>query len=242
MAEQVLQHEEPAAQPLQLKPATSEKIKSLLAVLDLSKEEQERWVFKNLPEYRDGDLSLSAFAFSLWKPLRDQIRIMKPPPIGKVKKSLERWSKTEKGLPISYRFRDAQNALLWECWSKQLLTTEEAERISLLMWLITDPVVEQAHPGITEFENWAWNQGLRGRDFVYYETLIECTKSKKRWMKLVRAAWAKLKAEKDLEAEKPAGTGQKEIVEVKPGAFGITVNIKEIAKRIWKCVCSRSKD
>ncbi|GAH23981.1 unnamed protein product, partial [marine sediment metagenome] len=41
---------------------------------------------------------------------------------------------------------------------------------------------------------------------------------------------------------KPAGTGQKEIVEVKPGAFGITVNIKEIAKRIWKCVCSRSKD
>ncbi len=42
--------------------------------------------------------------------------------------------------------------------------------------------------------------------------------------------------------QKPAGTGQKEIVEVKPGVFGITVNIKEIAKRIWKCVCSRSKD
>ena len=46
----------------------------------------------------------------------------------------------------------------------------------------------------------------------------------------------------DMSPEKPAGTGQKEIVEVKPGAFGITVNIKEIAKRIWKCVCSRSKD
>lgn len=41
---------------------------------------------------------------------------------------------------------------------------------------------------------------------------------------------------------KPAKTGQKEIVELKPGAFGITVNIKEIAKRIWKCVCSCSKD
>ncbi len=38
----------------------------------------------------------------------------------------------------------------------------------------------------------------------------------------------------------PTGAGQKEIVEVKPGAFGITVNIKEIAKRICKCVCSRS--
>jgi hypothetical protein len=44
------------------------------------------------------------------------------------------------------------------------------------------------------------------------------------------------------ETEKPAKTDQKEIVEVKPGVFGITVNIKEIAKRIWKCVCSRSKD
>jgi len=43
-------------------------------------------------------------------------------------------------------------------------------------------------------------------------------------------------------AKQPAETEQKEIVEVKPSAFGITVNIKEIAKHIWKCVCSRSKD
>jgi len=41
---------------------------------------------------------------------------------------------------------------------------------------------------------------------------------------------------------KPAGTGQKEIVEVKPGVLGITVNIKELARRFWKWVCSRSKD
>ena len=40
----------------------------------------------------------------------------------------------------------------------------------------------------------------------------------------------------------PAEKEQKEIVEVKPGALGITVNIKEIAKRIWKRVCSLRKD
>lgn len=40
----------------------------------------------------------------------------------------------------------------------------------------------------------------------------------------------------------PAKTEQEEIVEVKPGVFGITVNIKEIVKRIWKRVCSRSKN
>ena len=41
---------------------------------------------------------------------------------------------------------------------------------------------------------------------------------------------------------KPAGTGQREIVEVKPGVCGITVDIKELARRFWKWVCSRSKD
>ena len=42
--------------------------------------------------------------------------------------------------------------------------------------------------------------------------------------------------------QKPAGTGQKEIVEVKPSVFGITVDIKELARRFWKWVCSRNKD
>ena len=37
------------------------------------------------------------------------------------------------------------------------------------------------------------------------------------------------------------GTGTNEIFEAKPGVAGFTVNIKEIAKRIWKWVCSRCK-
>jgi len=46
----------------------------------------------------------------------------------------------------------------------------------------------------------------------------------------------------DIAIKKPAGTEQKEIFEIKPGAYGINVNIKEIARRIWNRVCSRSKD
>jgi len=45
-----------------------------------------------------------------------------------------------------------------------------------------------------------------------------------------------------IKAHKPAETKQKEIVEVKPGVFGITVDIKEIARRLWRWFCSRSKD
>ncbi len=48
--------------------------------------------------------------------------------------------------------------------------------------------------------------------------------------------------EKDLTFEKPSGTEQKEIVEVKPCLFGITVDIKELAKRFRKWICSRRKD
>lgn len=40
----------------------------------------------------------------------------------------------------------------------------------------------------------------------------------------------------------PLAKEQKEIVEVKPGVFGITVNIKELVRRFWKRVCSRRKD
>lgn len=46
----------------------------------------------------------------------------------------------------------------------------------------------------------------------------------------------------NIAAEEPVGTGQKEIVELKPGVFGITVNIKELARRFWKWICSRGKD
>lgn len=239
-----LTHEKSSVDTTQLKPETNDKIKSLLAVLDLSEEEQGRWMFENLPEYRDSDLSLGPFAFSMWKPLVDQIRVMKPPPVKGIKKFLERWRNVEKEPAISYRFRDARNALLWKCWGrKEFLSREEAERILLLTWLMTDPESEQVPLGITEFENWAWNQGLRGRDFVYYETFIEdFEETGNKWMKLVRLAWAKVEAEKNLQSEKQAETEQKEIVEVKPGVFGITVNIKELARRSWKWLCSRSKD
>jgi len=33
----------------------------------------------------------------------------------------------------------------------------------------------------------------------------------------------------------------KEIIDVKPGVFGITIDIKEITKRVWKWICSRSQ-
>ena len=206
-----LTHEKSPVDTMQLKPETNDKIKSVLAVLDLSKEEQGRWMFENLPEYRDSDLSLGTFAFSMWKPLMDQIRVMKPPPVKRVKESLERWRNVEKEPAISYRFRDAQNALLWKCWGrKEFLSREEAERILLLTWLITDREAEQVRLGITEFENWAWNQGLRGRDFVYYETFIkDFGEIGNKWLKLVRLAWAKVEAEKNLESKKSAEAERK---------------------------------
>ncbi len=61
----------------------------------------------------------------------------------------------------------------------------------------------------------------------------------------LQQAWDDVKPTVKAETEqnnKPTGTEQKEIVEVKPSVFGITVDIKELARRFWKRVCSRSKD
>lgn len=63
-----------------------------------------------------------------------------------------------------------------------------------------------------------------------------------RYKALVKAEIKKNTRKRKKSSKKAAGAGQKEIVEVKPGVFGITVDIKELARRFWKRVCSRSKD
>ena len=86
--------------------------------------------------------------------------------------------------------------------------------------------------------------GLDINDILHYWHTLSDEHLKRVWRQLARASEdaCSYLASKDVRAEKPAGTEQKEIVEVKPGVFGITVNIKEIAKHILKCVCSSSKD
>jgi len=97
---------------------------------------------------------------------------------------------------------------------------------------------------VDEFYDWFHQGGqVTNQDMELYMRIFS------RWRKVVRRFILCIRSEKPDEnpAEtkqnnKPAGTGQKEIVEVKPGVLGITVNIKELARRFWKWVCSRSKD
>ncbi|MBA7472557.1 hypothetical protein ES707_07888 [subsurface metagenome] len=202
----LMTHSNTEMKPPQIKLKTRKKINELLAVLDLGEEEQERWVFENLPAYRDSDLSLGAFAYILREAMMGEPEL---PPIETVRKLLENWRKVEKEPAMLYRFRDAQNALLWKCCAQDFMDTENARRVFLMTWLFTDPRVNDAEIGITKFENWPWNRGLRGRDIVYYETFIkDCGETGNKWMKLVHAAWAKFEAEKEFESEKPAETGR----------------------------------
>lgn len=107
---------------------------------------------------------------------------------------------------------------------------ENAYRISLITWLLTDPDTNKEPIGVTSLENLPWKNG-RFMPSVYFFGAPDNTS----WLKLIRTAWAKI------ETEKPAETGKKEIFEAKPGVAGFTVNIKELAKRIWMRVCSRKK-
>jgi len=52
--------------------------------------------------------------------------------------------------------------------------------------------------------------------------------------------WSPLTPEQFLAMATRKGTSlKKEIIEVKPGVFGMTVNIKEIVIRVWKYICSK---
>ncbi len=95
------------------------------------------------------------------------------------------------------------------------------------MWELSNNLVAKAR----KEESWQCNQSImRQIKNIFDELLI-----------LLRKCFGE-EIETQISTPKPAEKEQKEIVEVKPGAFGITINIKEIAKRIWKRVCSRRKD
>ncbi|MFZ2147446.1 MAG: hypothetical protein WAV28_09510 [Sedimentisphaerales bacterium] len=129
--------------------------------------------------------------------------------------------------------KDYRDVLAWqkekENPDESLLTFISCGYVSKMASLICH------YPAVTiEKMNWISNELLSLEQ-------IEIEKAKEEEVKFHNKALVELK-EIIQNSEKPEESEQKEIVEVKPGAFGITVNIKEIAKRIWKRVCSRSRD
>jgi len=72
----------------------------------------------------------------------------------------------------------------------------EAQAICLVTWLLTDPDAGDPDLGITQFEDWPWTER---NPFVQNYICFKGRKATALWMKGVRAAWAKIEAEKTIE-------------------------------------------
>ena len=104
----------------------------------------------------------------------------------------------EKGtFAIFLRFDKARDSLSKQYKDLKLISEEDAKKVILITWLLTDPDAENANLNITEFEKWKWGaldditklgRGYKGLLF---------SQNKDDWMRLVDIAWKKITESKD---------------------------------------------
>ncbi|UCG48504.1 MAG: hypothetical protein JSU94_01770 [Phycisphaerales bacterium] len=119
----------------------------------------------------------------------------------KVESTLEGRRNVQDGVASVDRFLVVCEMLLK---SRRFLTTEQAERICLATWLLTDPDAQNSCLELTEFEQRAcpdrffWYEGVDAAFSKLGEAKREA------WIRLARVAWAKLEAEMEVAKEASA--------------------------------------
>jgi len=101
---------------------------------------------------------------------------------------------------LMIRFQEARNYLLEKYEDQQFIPEEDAKRIILTTWLLTDPDAEKVDLGVTELEKWPWEPiddvTKMSRGYANY-LWFHGGKVYSPWMNLVRIAWSKLNEEMD---------------------------------------------
>jgi hypothetical protein len=97
------------------------------------------------------------------------------------------------------RFQEARDYLLEKYKDQPFIPENDAKKIIIIVWLLTDPDAEKSNLNITELENWSWEplddvtKLSRGyANFLWFYG----GKVYNPWMKLVCVAWEKLKDKK----------------------------------------------
>jgi len=110
-------------------------------------------------------------------------------------KQLEQEIESKRIPALLIRFQEARDYLLEKYKDQQFIPEEDAKRIILTTWILTDPDAEKADLGITELEKWSWEPTddvtklSRGyANFLWFQG----GKAYGPWMNLIRIAWTKL--------------------------------------------------
>ncbi len=102
----------------------------------------------------------------------------------------------ERRIPaLLIRFQEARDYLLEKYKDEQFILEEDAKRIILITWLLTEPDAEKSNLDITKLEKWLWEptdditKMSRGSAQSLW---VQIRAGYELWMKLVRVAWSKI--------------------------------------------------
>ena len=161
--------------------------------------------YKQAGEWIDEYCSESAY----WSRKKDELERLKKShgtlPEDLYKRDVDRLEKEiaeKRTPPLIIRFNEAQKYFSDKYKDLELIPKDEAKKIILITWLITDPDAENTKLNITEFENWIWeplddisklSRGFKG--FLF-------SQNKDSWMRLINIAWGKIDtATQDVKSE-----------------------------------------
>lgn len=181
-------HDRPHGDSKTNDPAFEKVCEKLRATRDLSDEDFGKWAYDHAPLYKESGLSMGAFTFAMQIVLTEQMRTDRLPPIGELRERLSRMREMLREPPLCYRFKDAQHNLFWRCWTKDFLSVEDATRVAVTMWILTDPTTTDSPRRITKFEAWSWDQGTVARSNAYYETLLLDPQTGGKWINMATNA------------------------------------------------------
>lgn len=134
--------------------------------------------------------------------------------------------------PILARFQEARDCLLEKYINQKFIPEEDARRIIIITWLLTDPDTENRNLDITELEKWPWEpiddpiKMSRGyANFLWFHG----GKVYGPWIKLVCIAWKKVTDRRQYDIS-PAET--KTIVGETWTIAGIPVNVRTLKSKL----------
>jgi len=166
-------------------------------------------IYKNPDKYREAGEWLDEYCNeeSYWQRQKNKLEELQSKkekfstlPIVQDVKKLKQEIEIKQTPALFVRFQEARDYLLEKYEDQQFIPEDDARKLILIVWLLTEPDAEKANVNITNLEKWTWEpvdnaiKMSRG-----YAAFLWCHGGRidKPSMKLVRIAWAKLSAEED---------------------------------------------
>jgi hypothetical protein len=127
------------------------------------------------------------------------------------------------------RINEAQHYWLDKYEEQDFIPEDDAIRILLITWLLTDADAQKTNPNITQFAGWPWKPTddiTSGSRCAASSLWCKNAYGYDRWMRLVRIAWKTVDIQKPIETEPDTIPGKRGVIKAWVGLkelYGLTI-------------------